>query len=121
MRLLLPATDFRSCITERPVLDAQRILRRIKRQTPDVNEEVNMICERIELYKENEYDYPMAFGFRPFFMAYLHEDDEIHPAVLIIPGGGYEFVSSREGEIVAKRFFSKGYNTFVRHETAPLR
>ena len=44
-------------------------------------------------------------------MAYLHEDDEIHPAVLIIPGGGYEFVSSREGEIVAKRFFSKGYNT----------
>ena len=49
-----------------------------------------MICERIELYKENEYDYPMAFGFRPFFMAYLHEDDEIHPAVLIIPGGGYE-------------------------------
>ena len=113
MRLLLPATDFRSCITERPALDAQRILRRIKRQTPDVNEEVNMICERIELYKENEYDYPMAFGFRPFFMAYLHEDDEIHPAVLIIPGGGYEFVSSREGEIVAKRFFSKGYNTFV--------
>ena len=62
-----------------------------------------MICERIELYKENEYDYPMAFGFRPFFMAYLHEDREIHPAILIIPGGGYEFVSSREGEIVSPK------------------
>lgn len=72
-----------------------------------------MIVERIELYKENEYNYPMAFGFRPFFMTYIHEDSEKHPAILIIPGGGYEFVSSREGEIVAKRFFSKGYNTFV--------
>ncbi len=72
-----------------------------------------MIIERIEIYEEHEYSYPSAFGFRPFFIAYRHEDEKIRPAILIIPGGGYEFVSSREGEIVAKRFFSKGYNAFV--------
>lgn len=35
------------------------------------------------------------------------------PAVLILPGGGYEHVSPREAEPVALRFVSKGYVAFV--------
>lgn len=35
------------------------------------------------------------------------------PAVLIIPGGGYEFVSEREGEPVALHFLNAGYQAFV--------
>lgn len=35
------------------------------------------------------------------------------PAVLIIPGGGYCFVSDREAEPVAYRFLSQGYVPFV--------
>ena len=36
----------------------------------------------------------------------------LRPMVLIIPGGGYHWVSYREGEPVALRFLQKGYNAF---------
>ena len=39
--------------------------------------------------------------------------DRKRPAVLIIPGGGYCFVSDREAEPVAFRFLAKGYVPFV--------
>lgn len=35
------------------------------------------------------------------------------PAVLIVPGGGYEHVSAREGEPVALAFAARGYAAFV--------
>ncbi len=35
------------------------------------------------------------------------------PAVLICPGGGYEWVSNRESEPVALQFLARGYNVFV--------
>ncbi len=35
------------------------------------------------------------------------------PGVLILPGGGYEHVSTREGESVALRFLNRGYCAFV--------
>lgn len=45
------------------------------------------------------------------------EDPEIakksRPAVLVIPGGAYCFVSSREGEPVAVRFLAEGYAAFI--------
>lgn len=34
-------------------------------------------------------------------------------SILIIPGGGYDYCSPREGEPVALSFLSKGYNVFV--------
>ena len=34
-------------------------------------------------------------------------------AVLVLPGGGYEFLSERESEPVAKKFLAAGYNAFV--------
>lgn len=33
----------------------------------------------------------------------------MRPAVLICPGGGYEFTSDREGEPIALAFLNKGY------------
>ena len=46
----------------------------------------------------------------------------LRPAVLIIPGGGYEHVSRREGEPVALRFLARGYSTFVlEYSVAPAR
>ncbi len=44
------------------------------------------------------------------------------PAVLILPGGGYEYTSDREAEPVAIRFVAKGWAAFVlRYSTAPNR
>ncbi len=44
------------------------------------------------------------------------------PAVLILPGGGYEHVSEREGESVALEFVSRGYVAFVlTYTVAPAR
>lgn len=41
-------------------------------------------------------------------------------AVLICPGGGYEFVSERESEPVALAFLAEGFNAFVlNYEVAP--
>lgn len=40
---------------------------------------------------------------------------EAFPAVLVCPGGGYEFCSQREDEPVAMAFFARGYNVFVLH------
>lgn len=36
-----------------------------------------------------------------------------HPAMLVIPGGGYSFVSEREGDPVALAFFGAGFDCFV--------
>lgn len=42
------------------------------------------------------------------------------PALLIIPGGGYAFVSEREGEPLALEFYNRRYVTFVlRYNVAP--
>lgn len=35
------------------------------------------------------------------------------PAMLVLPGGGYHFISEREGEPIALRFAAQGYQTFV--------
>ena len=50
---------------------------------------------------------------------YLHEPDDffIHrgrrPAVVVIPGGGYQKLAERETDPVAFEFFSAGFNTFI--------
>ena len=67
-------------------------------------------------------------NFKPFedtdgtVTAYLHspltEMDlrrESFPAVLVCPGGGYEFCSQREDEPVAMAFLARGYQVFVLH------
>lgn len=42
------------------------------------------------------------------------------PCMIVCPGGGYHFVSEREGEPVALDFYCRNYNTFVlRYDVAP--
>ncbi len=72
-----------------------------------------MNTERFDLWKPEEYSYPLAFGFKPNLRTYLHEDDKIRPAMVVVPGGGYAFVSPTEAGIIAEKFFDYGYNAFV--------
>lgn len=69
--------------------------------------------ERIEFWQDGEYTYPLAFDFRPNLRAYPIDDGQIHPCMMILPGGGYAVVVPPEGELVAKRFNELGYNCFV--------
>ncbi len=69
--------------------------------------------DRINIWENGEYGYSAAFGFQPNLRTYLHEDGMARPCVLVIPGGGYRMVSPAEGEIVAKCFYNKGYQSFV--------
>ncbi len=76
--------------------------------------------EKYVLWEEGEYQYPMAFGFVPNIRTYLHEDENIRPVMVVVPGGGYSVVSPTEGEIVAKKFYEKGYQTVVLTYTTNL-
>ena len=42
-----------------------------------------------------------------------HEDDVKRPCILVVPGGAYCVVAPSEGELVARKFYEKGYQTFV--------
>lgn len=50
---------------------------------------------------------------------YIQQDSQqfnankIRPAVLICPGGGYQFISDREKEPMAIKFMGEGYNVFT--------
>ena len=72
-----------------------------------------MIGERIELWHKEEYHYPAAHGFIPIMVSYIHEDGLMHPAMLVVPGGGYRLVSPSEAHLVAMEFYQAGYNVFV--------
>ncbi|MBQ7407832.1 MAG: alpha/beta hydrolase [Clostridia bacterium] len=41
------------------------------------------------------------------------DSKRVRPAMLIIPGGGYEFVSEREGEPIAMGYLQHGFNCFL--------
>jgi acetyl esterase/lipase len=45
--------------------------------------------------------------------SFLHEDDEIRPAVVVFPGGGYHMLASREAEPIALFYYENGFNTFI--------
>lgn len=73
-----------------------------------------MNVNQYELWTNEEYDYPVLGNFTPNITSYIHnEDDNRRPAIIVVPGGGYCMASHTEGEIVAKEFYNKGYNTFV--------
>ena len=72
-----------------------------------------MICKKYELWEKDEYSYARAEGFLPNIMNYTHEDEEIRPCMIVVPGGAYFFLAPSEGEIVARKFYEFGYNTFV--------
>ena len=83
-----------------------------------------MITEVIHL---NDY-FPRvaARGNDPTLTAYIPdgtpdiEADRRRPSIIVCPGGGYTFVSDREGEPVALAFAARGYNAFVlKYSVAP--
>lgn len=69
--------------------------------------------ERIQIWSPEEYHYDGADKFIPFLMSSIHEDEKPHPAMLVVPGGGYIQLSTGEADGVADQFFGLGYNTFV--------
>lgn len=79
-----------------------------------------MHTERFDLWKPEEYNYPMSYGFIPNIVSYVHNDKRVRPCMLVVPGGGYSVVSPTEGEIVAMEFYRKGYNAFVLTYTTNL-
>lgn len=72
-----------------------------------------MIGEKIRIWRDGEYDYDGAYGFVPFMVSYVHEDDVIRPCMLIVPGGAYRYVSPSEAQLPAMEFYRAGYNVFV--------
>lgn len=78
--------------------------------------------ETLVIWQKGEYHYPLAFGFVPKLVSYIHEEGEqARPCMLVVPGGAYCVVSPTEGEIVAMEFYEKGYNAFVlTYTTNPL-
>lgn len=68
---------------------------------------------RVNIWDEGEYNYRAAYGFEPNMRVYLHGDDEVRDAMLVVPGGGYCMVVPHEGECVAKTFYDMGMNVFV--------
>lgn len=71
------------------------------------------ITFRRDLWEDGEYTYAAAYGFMPNIHAFLHDDDQIRPALLMIPGGGYCMVTPHEGECVSQEFFDRGMNVFI--------
>ena len=50
------------------------------------------------------------------------QKERMRPAVLILPGGGYEYTSDREAEPIALKFMAQGFNAIVlRYSIAPTR
>ena len=64
----------------------------------------------------------------PYLSAYLLDTPDgnpyfqTRPAVILCPGGGYCYVSPREGEAVAMRFLAAGFHAFIlQYSVAPAR
>lgn len=73
-----------------------------------------MHCIKHVLWEVDEYNYSVKGQFIPFLMSYVHNEDEnMRPSIIIAPGGSYCFVTSAEGDNVAKEFYKRGFNTFV--------
>lgn len=68
---------------------------------------------RVNIWSDDEYTYPAAYGFVPNLRVYMHDDNAQRPAMVVVPGGGYCMVVHTEGEIVAEEFFKRGMNVFV--------
>lgn len=84
-----------------------------------------MISETIDLYDYFAFAREGAKAGR--LTAYRHGDmpemrrKKIRPAILVIPGGGYAFVSQRESQPVALRYFAEGFDAFVLdYDVAPV-
>ena len=72
-----------------------------------------MEAKKYTIWEQEEYYYKRAGKFIPNLRAFLHEDGENHPAMLIAPGGAWTILTPTEANSPAQCFFERGYNTFV--------
>lgn len=72
-----------------------------------------MTNERIMLWADGEYNYSNGKYQLQYIDTYIHDDDELRPSILVIPGGGYRIVAGNESDNVAQCFYEMGYQTFV--------
>lgn len=56
---------------------------------------------------------PKLTVYLPDNMTEIGRHHQMHPCLLICPGGGYGMVSQREGEPIGFRFLTHGFNVFV--------
>lgn len=75
-----------------------------------------MIYEKIDLYEYFGIARPAnGKGYLTVMTHYSRADGilKLRPAMIVIPGGGYAFLSDREHEPVSIAYLAKGYNSFV--------
>ena len=76
-----------------------------------------MLYEKIDLYEYFNIERPE--GAKGYLTLYVHQPSKEYspnrtrPAMLVIPGGAYSFLSDREGEPIAIRFFDNDYHAFL--------
>ena len=83
---------------------------------------------RVNIWKDEEYNYKAAYGFVPNLHAFLHDDEaeadeageddsdnkgKNRDCMLIAPGGGYCMCVPPEAAIPVKTFYEQGMNVFV--------
>jgi len=85
-----------------------------------------MELKTVDLYQY--FGLPKSDNMAGILTCYIQKTDmeisskRLHPAMLILPGGGYEHVSAREGEPVALRLLPAGFSAFVlRYSVANVR
>ncbi len=80
-----------------------------------------MYCTNVDLYEFFNLKKPE--GGRGILTVYARKRNEedpatmLRPAMLVLPGGGYEYVSYREGDPVAMQWLARGYSAFVLNYT----
>lgn len=72
-----------------------------------------MIRESITIWNEEECKYKNGLFQCQVLECFIHDDDQPRPAVIVVPGGGYDHVSPRESNNVAQEFYDLGYQAFV--------
>ncbi|MFP4286747.1 MAG: alpha/beta hydrolase [Candidatus Izemoplasmataceae bacterium] len=67
---------------------------------------------KVETIKINDHE---QVSLTSYIQDLSNELKNVHkrPAILIFPGGGYEFCSDREAEPIALKYLAAGYNAFV--------
>jgi len=85
-----------------------------------------MKIETIDLYKYFGIERPK--GAKGYLECYIHAQPDEHckgrrrPAMIVVGGGGYAFVSEREKEPVAIKYLAEGFNSFVLdYSCAPIK
>ncbi len=75
-----------------------------------------MICETINLQIPYEKAGRTETGYQPRLEVMIQAPQYVkkpRPAVVICPGGGYSFTSSREAECIAMQYLAAGFQTFI--------